>query len=332
MRADPGVGWSTYADQPLDPAQRDALVQAQVRPDIEGSGSWRLPDGWGRAWVTFTPPGGAYGSGAVQKVRADGVGDWFAPAPGWARPASGRRPPRGSGLALAIGDQTALWRRGYPLAVRNDDEDADRLAARHGPVFAEVPDLPNPAVLLDWRTMRLPGWSAGGPLHLDCPRHGKALQHWRCDHSSAISAKRRFLAMCRDCDADEAARLSKRLRRLLSARAALDAELATPGRSETPHHVYVVEAAHPTRGVELYVGQTGGDVEARIAQHRAGGTTAARVFRKGAAVGATRTDLVPEEWTLPTRPAALAAEAFTHVLLAARDPGVRVHGDLTQVG
>lgn len=332
MGAQPGVGWSSYADQPLDAAQRDALVLARVGAEPKGTAAWRLPEDWDRAWITAAPPGSAYGADTVRKVWLDGVDPWFAPAPAWARPTRSRRPPRGSGLALCVADQVSLWRRGYPLAVRGTDEGADALAIRHGPRLGELPEVPGWVRDLGWRTPALPGWSVGGPLHLDCPKHGEPLQHWRCDHAAAITMKRRFLACCPRCDERPAARLGTRLRRLMDARAALDAELATPAPAGATHRVYVVEAIGDDGATDLYVGQTSGTVEERIEVHRDGGAGAARIFRKAATVGDPRPDLLPEEWVLPTRSAALAAEAFTHLLIEARNPGIRVHGDTGLAG
>jgi hypothetical protein len=230
---------------------------------------------------------------------------------------------------MSVGQQVSLWRRGYPLAVRGTGEGADALAIRHGPRLGELPDVPAWVRDLGWRTPALPGWSVGGPLHLDCPKHGEPLRHWRCDHAAAITMKRRFLVCCLRCDARRAARLGARLRRLMDARAALDAELATPAPAGATHQVYVVEAIGDDGATDLYVGQTSGTVEERIEVHRDGGVGAARIFRKAATVGDPRPDLIPEQWELPTRSAALAAEAFTHLLLEARNPGIRVHGDVT---
>jgi hypothetical protein len=56
------------------------------------------------------------------------------------------------------------------------------------------------------------------------------------------------------------------------------------------------------------------------------------VFRGKTTVGEGRPDLVPEQWALPSRSAGLAAEAFTHRLLQAREPGTRVHGDAALLG
>jgi len=339
MGSQRGVGWSSYADQPLDAGQRDALLLARLRTEPDGASPWRLPEGWDRAWITATPPGSAYGADTVRKVWAEGVDPWFAPAPAWARPAHGRRPPRGAALTLSVAEQVSLWRRGYPLAARGTDEGPDALAVRHGPRLGELPGAPGWVRDLGWRSPALPGWSLGGPLHLDCPKHGEPLQHWRCDHASTVMSKRRFLACCPQCDAKRAARISGRLRRLMAARAALDAELSTPSGPGGAYTVYVVEAirrdgaAEPAAvgPPELYVGQTGGSVEQRVDAHRSGAANSARVFRKRSTVGELRPDLIPERWELRTLSAALAAEAFTHLLIEAGDPGTRVHGDVALV-
>jgi predicted GIY-YIG superfamily endonuclease len=118
----------------------------------------------------------------------------------------------------------------------------------------------------------------------------------------------------------------------MAARAALDAELEAPGDLRPPHHVYVVEVLATSKPEAFYVGQTNKDPQTRIEQHRSGGNKAAQVFRGRATVGATRPDLIPEAWALPTRSAALAAEAFTHLLIGARNPGATVHGDVTLLG
>jgi hypothetical protein len=94
----------------------------------------------------------------------------------------------------------------------------------------------------------------------------------------------------------------------------------------------VVEALSGDGERGFYVGQTTRSIEERLEQHRSAAPGAARVFRKGATVGDLRPDLVAEEWLLPTRSAALAAEAFTHLLVQQLHPGARIHGDVTLLG
>lgn len=328
------ASWATYADQPLDPGQRDALVSAQV---LAGASAERLdlPDEWTGAWVSAQWPdsgpdqSGAPGADSLP-AHLDGVGTWIDASPAAARRLIARRAPRGLGLGLRLGPagQVSLWRHGAALACRDADDDADSLARRIGPELPAVDAVPAFAADLGWATAALPGWGPGGPLHLDCPMHGAPLTHWRCDHASAVGRKRRFLVACPECTADDVRRLGRRLGGLLAARAALDAELAEPTASGSTHRVYVVEILSGDGEPGFYVGQTTRPVEERIAQHRTSGPGAARVFRRGARPGQLRPDLIAEEWVLPTRSAALAAEALTHLRIEVLHPEADVHGDV----
>lgn len=211
-----------------------------------------------------------------------------------------------------------------------ETRDADAVAALFGPRLDELDIVRDSPVT--WTTARRPGWRAGGPLGVVCPRTDRAdavcgahlawLDWW---HPAAPRMRNSAYVYC-PVHGQVSATHVRALREVIDARRLLDSLVWASPATVGTHNIYAFEVLGVGRPV-IYVGETTKRITERHKQHCSPDhQPKAQVLKPhGRSAGPLRQDLVHWLPPLGTQATARAAERFVAATLQYR--GLEIAGD-----